>query len=262
MITISACIKFIRYELISGNKQSPGTYVLNPYDLFMLEKLVAFKKQFSCRIAGVTMAPKGCLESAQRYIAMGLDDLYFISDPCFAGADTYSTSYILQKALEYIGPADIYAFGEKSVDGETSQVPIGVSSRMNLPCCTGIEKISLCDNNINLEHVFADCHEIMEVSFPLAVCFKGFTTKEPEISLLQLKRSRSHTPIILDAASFQANKRYCGQAGSKTKVTHTTSNVSKRFAETIDGPASTKAQALKALLEGGGHDSKYLGRML
>ncbi|MDD4493509.1 MAG: hypothetical protein PHV32_04050 [Eubacteriales bacterium] len=253
MLTIAACIKFVHSELLSGNQQSSNVYTLNPYDLFMLEQLLTLKKSLSCRIVGVTMGPKGCLESAQRFIAMGLDDIYVICDPCFSGSDTYSTSYTLFKALDHIGQADIYAFGEKAIDGETGQVPIGVSSFLNLPCYTGAEKIIVNDDNkVDLTCARMDRIEAIEVTCPLAVCFRGFTTKEPDISLLQLKRSRSHLPIILDVASFQIDKQYCGQSGSKTKVVQVTNIINKRDAESIEGTLSNKADVLNNLLVKGG----------
>jgi electron transfer flavoprotein alpha/beta subunit len=215
----------------------------------MLEQLLALKKSLSCRVIGVTMGPKGCLESAQRFIAMGLDDIYIISDPCFAGSDTYSTSYTLFKAFAHIGQADIYAFGEKAIDGETGQVPIGVSSFLNLPCYTGAEKITVNDDNqVDLACVCVDRIETIEIACPFAVCFRGFRTKEFDVSLLQLKRSRNHLPIILNAASFQIDKQQCGQIGSKTKVVQITNVVHKRHAELIEGSLLIKANILKKLI--------------
>jgi len=253
MLTIIACIKFVRSELLSDNQQLRGAYALNPYDLFMLEQLFALKKALSCRVIGVTMGPKGCLESAQRFIAAGLDDVYLISDSCFSGSDTYSTSYILYKALAHIGQADIYAFGEKSIDGETSQAPIGVSSYLNLLCYTGVEKIEAHNGDtINLKCVHMDRIEVIEAPCPLAICFHGFTTKEPDISLLQLRRSRNYLPIILDASSFQIDKQYCGQSGSKTKVIQVINIINKRDSEPIVGSLPHKANSLKNLLSKGG----------
>ena len=255
MLTIAACIKFVRSELLSGNQQSSNAYTLNPYDLLVLEQLLALKKTHACRVIGVTMGPKGCLESAQRFIAMGLDDIYIINDPCFAGSDTYSTSYILSKALAHVGQADIYTFGEKAIDGETSQVPIGVASFLDVLCYTGVEKIELHDDDtVNLRCLRMDRIEIIETPYPIAICFRGFTTKEPDISLLQLKRSRNHLPVILDAASFQVDRQYCGQSGSKTKVVQITNIINKRDAEPIDGSLSNKTDVLnKLILTGGLH---------
>lgn len=256
MLTIMACIKFVRSELLSENQQSANAYALNPYDLYMLGQLLELKKMYPCRVIGVTMSPKGCLEPAQRLIAMGLDDIYFVSDPCFAGSDTYSTSYILHEALSYIGQADIYAFGEKSIDGETSQVSIGVSGLLNLLCITGVEKIISRNNNIHniieITRIMMDQKEIVEVICPCAVCFCGFTTKEPDISLLQLKKSRGHMPIILDSKSLQIDKQCCGQSGSKTNVIQMTNLLNKKNGKLIKGSHQDKADILNELIFRGG----------
>ena len=40
MFTIVACMKYINSRLLSGDVQLEGGYVINPYDLFMLEQLL------------------------------------------------------------------------------------------------------------------------------------------------------------------------------------------------------------------------------
>lgn len=234
MLTAVACLKFVRAQLLDGNRQSSG-YALNPYDLYMLEQLLELKNTISCRIIGVAMAPEACLEPMRKCMAMGLDDIHLVSDPCFAGADTFSTSYILYRALEYIGQADIYAFGEKSVDGETSQVPIGVASHLDLLCYTGVKRIDEC----------------MKIPYPFAVSFSGFTTVQPDISLLKLKRFKDYKVTVLDASSIQLDKQYCGQGGSKTKVIQTVNVVNKRQSKLIEGTISDKVNALDLILKEG-----------
>lgn len=253
MLTIVASMKFIRSELISGNQQPSERFVMNPYDMFMVESLLALKKKTHYRIIGVTMGPMECLESMSKFIAMGMDDIYLISDKAFIGSDTYSSSYILSRALKHIEKGDIYAFGEKSIDGETSQVPIGVSSHLDLLCYTGVEKIEVQDDNmIYLRRVQGELMEMIEVPIPVAFCFRGFTTSEPDVSLIQLKKSRNYVPIILDAASLEIDHQFCGQSGSKTKVCKITNIASKRCAESVEGSLQVKVEVFKKLISIGG----------
>ncbi len=45
MLSIIACIKYVRSELVSTS-QSDNNYTINPYDLYMLKKFMEIKKSF------------------------------------------------------------------------------------------------------------------------------------------------------------------------------------------------------------------------
>nr|WP_295680140.1 hypothetical protein [uncultured Lachnoclostridium sp.] len=240
-------------NLFYGKNQALSSYVLNPYDLYMVERLTDLKKTIQCKIVAITMGPMGCLDHIKRMKAIGIDEIYLISDPCFAGSDTYSSSYILSKALEHIGKFDIYAFGEKSLDGETGQVPIGVSTNIGLFCHVKIESIKICDNSkIMMRKVKSDRVDIIEGKFPLAISFSGFSTTDIPISLLQLKQINRYQPIVLDKASMQIDERQCGQSGSKTKASIITNTIKKRKSILIDGDSANKIQTFNSLMESGG----------
>jgi len=248
MLSIIACIKYVRSELVSTS-QSDNNYTINPYDLYMLKKFMEIKKSFPCRVVSLTMGPPGCTEAVQRGIALGLDDVYLVSDPFFSGADTYATTHVLNKALDYIGQADIYAFGEKAIDGETGQVPIGVASRLGLQCVTGVRDLdAIEEGKIILKRQFTDCFENAEAFTPCVLCFKGFTTKEPQLSLMKLKQSRKHPPIVLNAKSLNIEKKQCGQDGSKTTVKNIVYTIHKRDVEILEGSPQLKAEAFRKLI--------------
>ena len=251
MLKVIACVKYLRSDNNTSNQKLGNNYYINQYDLYMLELLVKLKKHIPCYLVSVTMGPIGCAESLNIGIALGLDDAYLISDPIFAGSDTFATSYILMKALEHIGGADIYAFGEKSTDGETGQVPIGVASRINQYCIMGVKNINAVENGvITIEQQFTNHINTVKVSAPSILCFKGFTIEEPEISLFELKKALKYSPIILNADSLNIDKQHCGQSGSKTIVEKIIHTVRKRDFELIEGRPEQKAGALTDLIFG------------
>lgn len=255
MLTIIACMKFVHTELLSSNQQKAGAYTLNPYDLYMLTQLMEIKKKIPCRIIGITMGPQSCMAAAQKYIPFGLDDIYLVSAPIFSGSDTYATAYILSQAIKHIGQADIYAFGEKSIDGETSQVPIGVASLLELPCYVGVESIhDYHETAQQLNRIWMNHTETLVPICPYVVSFRGFMTKEPIISLLKLKQCKDHLPVVLNAESFIIDKNRCGQKGSKSKVIQTTNIVNARKAIRIEGDSQDKIRFLRELLIQNGDD--------
>ncbi len=252
MLTIAVFLKYIRSELLSEKQLNDFEYSINPYDLFMLEQVVAFKKNVPSRIVGIVMGPMECLEATKRSIAMGIDDLYLISDPCFSGADTYATSYVLGCALKKIGKIDMYAFGEKALDGETGQVPIGVASRLDLSYVTGVEKIiAYSDECVRLKRQFMKKTEELLHPLPLVLCFHGFSTYGADINLSMLKKAQKYSPIIINANSLQINKQRCGQRGSKTKVINVEKMIPQRSSKILDGTAKEKADMFHILLSKG-----------
>ena len=44
MLTIAVCLKYVRSELLFEKQLNDFEYSINPYDLFMLEQIIAFKK--------------------------------------------------------------------------------------------------------------------------------------------------------------------------------------------------------------------------
>ena len=253
MLTIAVCLKYVRSELLSEKQLNDLKYSINPYDLFMLEQIIAFKRIVPSRIVGIVMGPMECSEATKRSIAMGIDDLYLISDPCFSGSDTYATSYILSCALKKVGKIDMYAFGEKALDGETGQVPIGVASRLNLPYVTGIKKIiAYSDECIQLERQFMQKTEGLLQPVPFVLCFHGFSTFGTEINLAMLKKAQKYSPILINANSLQLNKQCCGQSGSKTKVISIEKKIPQRCSKILDGTSKEKADMFQILLSKGG----------
>ena len=53
MLTIAVCLKYVRSELLFEKQLNDFEYSINPYDLFMLEQIIAFKKIVSSRIIGI-----------------------------------------------------------------------------------------------------------------------------------------------------------------------------------------------------------------
>jgi len=254
VITIAAFIKLVRYELVY-EKRKTGTFTINPYDLFMLEMLMKLKKDSGCRIACITMGPMECMDAVRRIIAFGADEAFLVSDPRFSGSDTFATSHILTKSLKSINQTiDIIAFGEKSVDGETGQVPVGVAGLLGIQCITGVREIcEVSKENILLKRQFNGRLEIMEAINPCGLVFKGFTTKEPTISLIRIKQTKGYDPIILDADTIGIDKGYYGQEGSKTVVKNAVNTISKRDVIFLEGTLDAKAEAFRRLLSGNKH---------
>lgn len=109
----------------------PGSYTLqreraqmipNPADAACLEIALRIREKCGAHVALLSMGPPGAGQMLRNLAAVGGDAFYLVSDPVFAGADTYATASILSRAIRYLGGFDLILCGDKSTDGETGQV--------------------------------------------------------------------------------------------------------------------------------------------
>lgn len=94
----------------------------NPADAACLEIALRIREKCGAHVSLLSMGPPGAGQMLRNLAAVGGDAFYLVSDPVFAGADTYATASILSRAIRYLGGFDLILCGDKSTDGETGQV--------------------------------------------------------------------------------------------------------------------------------------------
>jgi len=218
MLNIIICIKAIPYTLIGKKERSEQSLGINPYDMYALNKLIELKKKVDCKITCLCMGKLDAKDLLIHCKAMGADEAILLSDIAFAGADTYATTYTLEKAIKKL-PYDLIVCGAQAVDGETGQVPFGLAKRLNTLCISNVEEIEdLCESSIRIQYNEENMRKTVSAKLPLVAVYNNFTIKVGKVNLLQLKRAQ-RTPIqVWNAADLQAEPEMLGQKGSLTKV--------------------------------------------
>nr|WP_286170176.1 hypothetical protein [Halocella sp. SP3-1] len=84
----------------------------------------------------ITMGPPSAEKALREAIAMGCDDGILISGREFAGADSWSTAYVLSSVIKELGDFDLVLTGERVTDGDTGQVGPGIASFLDIPLST------------------------------------------------------------------------------------------------------------------------------
>jgi len=218
MTNIVLCIKIVSSKLVYTNQAVEDPYTLNPYDLFALEQLVSLKDRIECKITCLCMGKMEASTVLNRCKAIGADEVIILSDPGFAGADTYATSYVLSQALKRID-YDIVVCGKQAIDGETGQVPFGLAKRLGCYCISNV--IEICDiEHESIRLIYQNHDEKIEVSgkLPIVLVYNELTTKTKRISLLALKRAQREKIMVWNAQNINAESERVGQIGSKTEV--------------------------------------------
>lgn len=242
---IVVCIKPVKSELVYPNELRNESYLMNPYDLYALESCIELKKQMDCKIICLCMGPKDSEYMLTKALAMGADDAVLLNDKEFIGSDTVATTYILSKAISMIGNIDMVVCGEKSIDGETGQVVFGLSERLNYLCISGSESII----EVNEEQIVCkinnkDTTTSVSLKFPIVISFNNFKLKQPNISLLALKKAKKKEIIVWGASEIKVDVSKCGTNGSKTKVLNINSEIKKKGKAVIEGTITDKAKLI------------------
>ncbi len=246
------CIKPVRLKYVNSQADNSNEWVINPYDLYSLSCLIRLKKEISdLQITCISMGPEDSQYILTRCLAMGADQGVLLSDRCFAGSDTYATSYILAEAIKKIGRYDLIVCGKCAVDGETGQVHVGLAYRLGIQCFIQVEKITGMNNtSIQFIRVIRQFRETIDSTLPVLLSFNKLEINDG-LSLVRLKKARNIPIIVWNSKDINISPEYCGSRGSKTKVLDIRQNLEKKNSILIDGSIREKAQKLLEIIRQG-----------
>ena len=118
----------------------------------------------SCTV--LTLGPPSADDVLREAIAWGADDGVLVTDPAFAGSDTYATARALASALEREGPFDLVLAGRNSVDADTGQVGPEVAELLDLPFAGGVRELEVDGDRLHLRCEHDDEWVEVRVSLP------------------------------------------------------------------------------------------------
>ncbi len=110
--------------------------IMNPLDLYMIEKAIMLKEKHGAHVRVISMVPPDSERALREALSMGCDDATLLTDRAFAGSDTWATSRVLTKAIEEAGNVDLILSGERAADGDTGQVGPAVAAWLGIPAIT------------------------------------------------------------------------------------------------------------------------------
>ena len=98
----------VKMDPVTGTMIRDGVEsIINPLDLYAIEAANVLKETYGGKVTVLSMGPGNAEKALKEAIAMGCDDAVLITDRAFAGADTWSTAYVIAKAIEQIGAFDL-----------------------------------------------------------------------------------------------------------------------------------------------------------
>ncbi|MGC9070869.1 MAG: electron transfer flavoprotein subunit beta/FixA family protein [Elusimicrobiales bacterium] len=194
--------------------------ILNPYDHFALVSAVKLKKEHPhSALYVISMGPPQAKAVIQLSLALGADAGYLISDPAFAGSDTWATSYTLALAIKKIAKPDIVICGMQAIDGDTAQVGPGISAHLSMPIVAFCDEISVKGRRLEAKKHIDDGYDIVECDLPCVVTMvkpKDFELPFP--SFVNIVEAVNKKMLVLTASDISADPSKIGLKGSPTQV--------------------------------------------
>jgi electron transfer flavoprotein beta subunit len=146
--------------------------IINPWDEYAVEEALLLRDDHGGKVTAISMGPEQALEALKHAVAMGADEAFRVWDDACAGSDTLATSYVLAKAIEKIGDADLVLFGKSAIDAETWQTGVAVASRLNVPALMYTIEIAALDpdsKSITVERLLEQGRQVVEAPLPAVV---------------------------------------------------------------------------------------------
>jgi len=192
--------------------------IVNPFDKNALEAALILKEKLGGKVTVLSMGPPQAKNALKECLTMGADEAVLVSDPAFAGADTFATSYTLAAAIKKIATVDLIVCGKQSIDGDTAQVGPEIAEHLGLPQITYVAKIDVNGNTVTVEREHEDSYEIIEAKTPLLLTVVR-SINEPRMPSIKniMKASRQEIPTwTLNDLGIDPERT--GLKGSPTQV--------------------------------------------
>ncbi len=230
-IHIVVCIKQtpatsnVQIDPVTGTLKREGmAAAINPFDEYAIEEAVRIKERLpGTTVSVITMGPPQAEESLREAIARGADQAFHVTSRAFAGADTWATSYTLQKGIQKIarekGPVHLILCGKQTNDGDTGHVGPGIAAWLGWPNVAYVKKVeSIDDKKVVVHRMMEDGLDVLEMDLPAVVAVIK-EINEPRVASLKGKMNAKKAAIAKwTEIDIEAEKSKIGLAGSPTIV--------------------------------------------
>ncbi|PIS28207.1 electron transfer flavoprotein subunit beta [Candidatus Saganbacteria bacterium CG08_land_8_20_14_0_20_45_16] len=212
--------------------------VVNPFDENAVEAALKLKEKHGGKVTVITMGPPQAAEALKTTIAMGVDEVYLISDRAFAGSDTWATSYTLSQAIKKIGDYNLILCGKQAIDGDTAQVGPGIAEWLNIPQVTFAVKLEVEGNKAKVERMLEEVNEVIECPLPAVITVVKQINEPRMPSLKGMMRAKKAEIKTLTAQDIEGDPKNMGLNGSPTQVVKIFTPPPKEGGEILEGEPS------------------------
>lgn len=225
--------------------------IINPLDGVALEAALALREKEGGAITALTMGPLQSQEALREALASGADRGVLLTDPRFAGADTWATSKTLARAISLLQPAvDLILCGRQTIDSDTGHVGPQIAELLDLPQVCGVTEIHKEQDALTVKRISDGFLDTLRLSLPALLTVSHELCVPHYIPLGRLERAFSDIPLTRwGLEDLGLREEEVGFRGSATRVTRLFTPPPRRKGESITGASSLLVEHLIRKLE-------------
>jgi electron transfer flavoprotein alpha/beta subunit len=219
--------------------------VINQLDKHALEAALQIKTKHSAEISIVSMGPPEAGNIVKECLAYGADHGYLLSDPAFAAADAYATSYTLASAIKKLGSFDLVLCGRESSDGATEWVGPELATFLDWPVVTMVKAIlESSSTEMIVKASIEGGYRIVKVVLPAVMTVTRELNEPRLLSFSSILKARNKQISTLNLHDLRLLPEEVGERGSPTIVTELEYLEETRACEMLEGSLEEKAEGL------------------
>jgi len=193
--------------------------IINPLDTYAIEEAVRLRERFGGGVTAISMGPPQTESALREAISLGVDEGILLSDPAFAGADTWATSRTLAAAVRRLAQTDLVICGRQTLDGDTGHVGPQLAQMLDLPFIAYVSRIEdVAEGQMRVRRLVEDGYEIVASPLPAVITVVKEINTPRLPSLRGIARSKSATIPVWGIKELNVDPKEVGMSGSFTRV--------------------------------------------
>jgi electron transfer flavoprotein beta subunit len=177
------------------------------------------REKLGGKVTAISMGPPQALDTLREAISLGADAGVLLSDPAFAGSDTWATAYTLAGAVRKLGPADLIICGRQSTDGDTAQVGPEMAEMLDIPFVAYISRIEeIAGEEMRVKRLVDEGYEVLQSPLPAVITVNKEINVPRLPSLRGIAKSKSAEIPVWTVRELGLDPQKVGLDGSFTRV--------------------------------------------
>jgi electron transfer flavoprotein beta subunit len=164
--------------------------VINPFDENALEAAIRIKDTFGGKVTAMSMGEKLAQPVLRKALAAGADELILLVDQHFKDLDSYSTAYVLSKAIRKNGGYDLIMTGRQAGDWDFGVTGLLIAEMLQIPSVNLAQKVEVREDGIWVEKLTHDGYELVKTPMPALITVSNEVGELRYISIRALQSVR------------------------------------------------------------------------
>jgi electron transfer flavoprotein beta subunit len=217
--------------------------VINPYDAQAVELALRLKEKNTGKITVITIGSEASATVVKHALSMGADEGFVISDKAFEGSDSFSTAYLLTKAIQKIGSYDLVLCGRQAADWDEGLAGSILAENLNLPLVTLAQSVEVSGKDLKVKRGILEGYQFFQVTMPALVTVSN-EIGQPRLpsgwGIISAARKKIPVWTAMDIA---AESSQIGAVAARRKLVKLFSPERERKCEIIAGETPAEAGA-------------------